>query len=142
MCIKCRSLSREYKSQPSCITSLLSLILLPSSLPLSSALPLLLAFCQLAERIKKAPSGPSAISTAEAAFAVFDAEGTGSVSVAVFREIFSKFSDQKIFDEEFIDALVLYADPEMTGNVRYGSLCQRLDADNRIAANALAAAKK
>ena len=118
-------------------------MLLSITLSYTPPLPTLLsAFCQIAARIKKAPSGSSAISSAEAAFAVFDTEGTGSVSVAVFREIFGKFSDQKIFDEEFIDALVLYADPDMSGNVRYGSLCQRLDADNRIAANALAVAKK
>ena len=98
-------------------------------------------FCQLAARAKKAPSGPAAVSAAEAAFAVFDPEGTGSVSVATFRDMFSTLSEVRITDTGYLDALVAYADPDMSGFVRYETLCEKLDQDARAAATHKAAKK-
>lgn len=99
-------------------------------------------FCQLAARVKKAPAGALAVATAEAAFAAFDPEGTGAVSAAAFRDIFSSTlaetaaggaSVKGVVDAAFLDALAAYADPDMSGTVRYGPFLARLEADARAA---------
>ena len=81
------------------------------------------------------------MSAAEAAFAVFDPEGTGSVSVATFRDMFSTLSEVRITDTGYLDALVAYGYPDMSGFVRYETLCEKLDQDARAAATHKAAKK-
>ncbi len=50
------------------------------------------------------------------AFTAFDPQGTGYVTVSVFRDIFEKLGDVPS-PPEIVDDLVAFADPEETGQV-------------------------